>query len=149
MCMDEGIKVTAVPGAAACIMLSNTVSCFFVSSRHTLALRSPNDSYRIFSVFTRRLIAAEDTRNSVKLLNYFEIQTPMTSYHEHNKIEKGKRLVERLLQKAADSRLSAPLSAPCSAPYPSVDAPSASASALSCTCTSLQISQAAGTGDAL
>lgn len=42
------------------------------------------------------LIAAEDTRNSVKLLNYFEIQTPMTSYHEHNKIEKGKRLVERL-----------------------------------------------------
>ncbi len=42
------------------------------------------------------LIAAEDTRNSVKLLNYFEIQTPMTSYHEHNKIEKGKKLVERL-----------------------------------------------------
>ena len=42
------------------------------------------------------LIAAEDTRNSVKLLNYFEIQTPMTSYHEHNQIEKGKKLVERL-----------------------------------------------------
>ncbi len=43
------------------------------------------------------LIAAEDTRNSIKLLNHFEIKTPMTSYHEHNKIEKGKKLVERLL----------------------------------------------------
>jgi len=42
------------------------------------------------------LIAAEDTRNSIKLLNHFEIKTPMTSYHEFNKIEKGKRLVERL-----------------------------------------------------
>ena len=44
------------------------------------------------------LIAAEDTRNSIKLLNHFEIHTPMTSYHEYNKIEKGRRLVERLLQ---------------------------------------------------
>ena len=43
------------------------------------------------------LIAAEDTRNSIKLLNHFEIRTPMTSYHEYNKIEKGRRLVERLL----------------------------------------------------
>ena len=34
------------------------------------------------------LIAAEDTRNSIKLLNHFEIQTPMTSYHEYNKYEK-------------------------------------------------------------
>lgn len=34
------------------------------------------------------LIAAEDTRNSIKLLNHFEIKTPMTSYHEYNKIEK-------------------------------------------------------------
>lgn len=42
------------------------------------------------------LIAAEDTRNSIKLLNYFEIKTPMTSYHEYNKIEKGHRLAERL-----------------------------------------------------
>lgn len=42
------------------------------------------------------LIAAEDTRNSRKLLNHFEIHTPMTSYHEYNKIEKGKKLVERL-----------------------------------------------------
>lgn len=42
------------------------------------------------------LIAAEDTRNSIKLLNHFEIKTPMTSYHEHNKIEKGKRLIEKL-----------------------------------------------------
>ncbi len=44
------------------------------------------------------VIAAEDTRNSIKLLNHFEIRTPMTSYHEYNKIEKGRRLVERLLQ---------------------------------------------------
>lgn len=41
-------------------------------------------------------IAAEDTRNSIKLLNHFEIKTPMTSYHEYNKIEKGKKLVEKL-----------------------------------------------------
>lgn len=44
------------------------------------------------------LIAAEDTRNSIKLLNHFDIHTPMTSYHEHNKYEKGKRLVDRLLR---------------------------------------------------
>lgn len=43
------------------------------------------------------LIAAEDTRNSIKLLNHFEIQTPMTSYHEYNKFQKGKKLVEKLL----------------------------------------------------
>ena len=42
------------------------------------------------------LIAAEDTRNSIKLLNHFEIKTPMTSYHEYNKIEKGRKLVEKL-----------------------------------------------------
>ena len=43
------------------------------------------------------LIAAEDTRNSIKLLNHFDIKTPMTSYHEYNKIEKGHKLVEKLL----------------------------------------------------
>ena len=42
------------------------------------------------------LIAAEDTRNSIKLLNHFDIKTPMTSYHEHNKFEKGQKLIERL-----------------------------------------------------
>ncbi len=42
------------------------------------------------------MIAAEDTRNSIKLLNHFEIKTPMTSYHEYNKIEKGRELVEKL-----------------------------------------------------
>ena len=42
------------------------------------------------------LIAAEDTRNSRKLLQHYDIRTPMTSYHEFNKIEKGRRLVERL-----------------------------------------------------
>ena len=44
------------------------------------------------------LIAAEDTRNSIKLLNHFEIKTPMTSYHEYNKIEKGHKLVDKLLE---------------------------------------------------
>lgn len=44
------------------------------------------------------LIAAEDTRNSIKLLNYFEIKTPMTSYHEFNKYDKAKYLVEKLLE---------------------------------------------------
>ncbi len=42
------------------------------------------------------LIAAEDTRHSIKLLNHYEIKTPMTSYHEFNKIEKAKYLVEQL-----------------------------------------------------
>ncbi|MBO4695935.1 MAG: 16S rRNA (cytidine(1402)-2'-O)-methyltransferase [Lachnospiraceae bacterium] len=44
------------------------------------------------------LIAAEDTRNSIKLLNHFDIHTPMTSYHEFNKIEKGKVLIGKLLE---------------------------------------------------
>ncbi len=43
------------------------------------------------------VIAAEDTRNSVKLLNHFDIHTPMTSYHEYNKVEKARQLVGRLL----------------------------------------------------
>ncbi len=43
------------------------------------------------------LIAAEDTRNSIKLLNHFDIHTPMTSYHEFNKFPKGKELVEKML----------------------------------------------------
>lgn len=42
------------------------------------------------------LIAAEDTRNSRKLLNHFEIRTPMTSYHEYNKIEKAHTLIAKL-----------------------------------------------------
>ncbi|MBQ4536869.1 MAG: 16S rRNA (cytidine(1402)-2'-O)-methyltransferase [Lachnospiraceae bacterium] len=43
------------------------------------------------------VIAAEDTRNSIKLLNHFDIHTPMTSYHEYNKVEKAKQLVEQML----------------------------------------------------
>ena len=42
------------------------------------------------------LIAAEDTRNSIKLLNHFEIDTPMTSYHEFNKVEKAHTLIAKL-----------------------------------------------------
>lgn len=44
------------------------------------------------------LIAAEDTRNSIKLLNHFNIKTPMTSYHEFNKYEKADYLVSKLLE---------------------------------------------------
>ena len=44
------------------------------------------------------LIAAEDTRNSIKLLNHFDIKTPMTSYHEYNKIEKAYTLIEKMQQ---------------------------------------------------
>lgn len=44
------------------------------------------------------LIAAEDTRNSIRLLNHFDIHTPMTSYHEYNRIEKGYHLVSLLLE---------------------------------------------------
>lgn len=43
------------------------------------------------------LIAAEDTRNSIKLINHFEIDTPMTSYHEYNKVDKAKVLVDKML----------------------------------------------------
>ena len=42
------------------------------------------------------LIAAEDTRNSIKILNHFEIKTPMTSYHEFNKIDKGHEIIRKL-----------------------------------------------------
>ncbi len=42
------------------------------------------------------LIAAEDTRNSIKLLNHFEIKTPLTSYHEYNRIEKAHVLIQKM-----------------------------------------------------
>lgn len=44
------------------------------------------------------IIAAEDTRHSMKLMTHFDIHTPLTSYHEHNKIEKAGRLVDMLLE---------------------------------------------------
>lgn len=44
------------------------------------------------------LIAAEDTRNSIKLLNHFDIHTEMTSYHEYNKYDKAKWLIEKMLE---------------------------------------------------
>ena len=51
-------------------------------------------TYRVLRILKEAdLIAAEDTRNSIKLLNHFEIKTPMTSYHEYNKYEKGLYLV--------------------------------------------------------
>lgn len=43
------------------------------------------------------VIAAEDTRNSIKLLNHFDIHTPMTSYHEYNKVEKARTLIGQML----------------------------------------------------
>ena len=44
------------------------------------------------------LIAAEDTRNSIRLLNHFDIKTPMTSYHEYNRIEKAHVLIGKMLE---------------------------------------------------
>ncbi len=55
-------------------------------------------TYRVIKTLQEvDLIAAEDTRNSIKLLNHFDIHTPMTSYHEYNKIEKADELVAELL----------------------------------------------------
>ena len=55
-------------------------------------------TYRVLRILKEvDLIAAEDTRNSIKLLNHFDIKTPMTSYHEYNKVEKAKVLVEKML----------------------------------------------------
>lgn len=55
-------------------------------------------SQRFLDTFRKvDLIAAEDTRQTVKLLNYFDIQKPLTSYHEHNKHEKGKYITEQLI----------------------------------------------------
>lgn len=42
------------------------------------------------------IIAAEDTRNSIKLLNYYNIKTPLTSYHEYNKYDKAAELIEKM-----------------------------------------------------
>lgn len=56
-------------------------------------------TYRVVRVLKEvDLIAAEDTRNTIKLLNHFEIKTKMTSYHEFNKIEKARYLVERMVR---------------------------------------------------
>lgn len=55
-------------------------------------------TYRVVRILKEvDLIAAEDTRNSIKLLNHFEIKTPMTSYHEYNKFDKGQYLINKLL----------------------------------------------------
>ena len=55
-------------------------------------------TFRVLETLKRvDLIAAEDTRNSIHLLNHFEIKTPMTAYHEYNKYDKAKSLVQMLL----------------------------------------------------
>lgn len=54
-------------------------------------------TYRVLRILKEvDLIAAEDTRNSIRLLNHFEIKTPMTSYHEYNKIDKAYQLVAKM-----------------------------------------------------
>ena len=55
-------------------------------------------TYRTLRVLNEvDLIAAEDTRHSIKLLNHFDISKPLTSYHEHNKDSKGGYLINKLL----------------------------------------------------
>lgn len=58
------------------------------------------------------LIAAEDTRNSIKLLNHFDIRTPMTSYHEYNRYDKADELVAKIL-KGADVAVITDAGTPC------------------------------------
>lgn len=58
------------------------------------------------------LIAAEDTRNSIKLLNHFEIKTPMTSYHEYNRFDKADELVAEM-QKGKDIAIITDAGTPC------------------------------------
>lgn len=54
-------------------------------------------TYRVLRILKEvDLIGAEDTRHSVNLINHFEIDTPMTSYHEYNKVEKARYLVEEM-----------------------------------------------------
>lgn len=54
-------------------------------------------SYRAIRILKEAdLIAAEDTRNTMKLLHYFEIETPIVSYHEHNKESSGEKLIHKL-----------------------------------------------------
>ncbi|MCR5585314.1 MAG: 16S rRNA (cytidine(1402)-2'-O)-methyltransferase [Lachnospiraceae bacterium] len=56
-------------------------------------------TFRVINILKEvDLIAAEDTRNSIKLLNHFDIHTPMTAYHEFNKVEKAKELVKYMLE---------------------------------------------------
>lgn len=56
-------------------------------------------TYRVVRILNEvDVIAAEDTRNSIKLLNHFEIKTKMTSYHEYNKVEKAQYLVGQMQQ---------------------------------------------------
>ena len=56
-------------------------------------------SFRVVRILNEvDLIAAEDTRHSIKLLNHYEIKTPMTSYHEYNKVDKARYLVQQLLE---------------------------------------------------
>ena len=54
-------------------------------------------TYRVLRILKESdIIAAEDTRNSIKLLNHFEIKTPMTSYHEFNRVDKARVLVDKM-----------------------------------------------------
>lgn len=56
-------------------------------------------TYRVVRILKEvDIIGAEDTRNSIKLLNHFEIKTPMTSYHEFNKVDKARYLVKQMLE---------------------------------------------------
>lgn len=56
-------------------------------------------TYRVIDTLKEvDLIAAEDTRHSMKLMSHFDIHTPLTSYHEHNRIEKAEQLVDKMLE---------------------------------------------------
>ena len=61
-------------------------------------------SYRAIRILKEAdYIAAEDTRNSKKLCHYFEIETPLMSYHEHNKETSGKKIVQSIKRRSKNS----------------------------------------------
>ncbi|HHU02401.1 MAG: 16S rRNA (cytidine(1402)-2'-O)-methyltransferase [Christensenellales bacterium] len=59
------------------------------------------------------LIAAEDTRHTQKLLNHYDIKTPLTSYHKFNERSKGEKLIERMLSEEIDIALVSDAGTPC------------------------------------
>lgn len=93
--MRSGIFTDISTGAAPQILGGNMYGTLFLVGTPIGNLEDM--SYRAIRTLKEAdIIAAEDTRNSIKLLNHFEINVPMTSYHEYNKTEKGHELIAKL-----------------------------------------------------
>ena len=93
-CHEAGITVTALPGACESGGISMSGTLYLCA---TPIGNLEDITFRVINTLKEvDLIAAEDTRHSIKLLNHFEIKTKMTSYHEYNRVEKAKVLVKQL-----------------------------------------------------